>query len=457
MLNKISKGCVNVMQKLLPDPFIFCIILTIFVFVVAMPLTGQGPVEMFNHWGNGVWGLLAFSMQMALVLVLGTAFATAPAVKRFLQTLAAVPKTPFQAIFFVTFISILACWLNWGFGLIVGAMLAKETAKILKKVDYRLLIASAYSGFVVWHAGISGSVPLTIAGTSEAEIAAMTAQTGGVITSSIPIGDTVFALWNLVACLAILIILPYVNAKMHPSEKDTFIVNAAILHEEEKVYKKAETPAEKMESSLILSYSMVTLGAAYIIYQIIKGTFNLNLNTVNLIFLVLGIAFHQTPIRYVNAVSDAARGAAGIILQFPFYAGIQGLMVGANAVTGASFAGVISNAFVAIATPATFPLFTFWSAGIVNFFVPSGGGQWAVQAPIMLPAAAELGVSPALTSMSIAWGDAWTNLLQPFWALPALGLAKLGAKDIMGYCLVGLIVSGVIVCICLLAAGMMGV
>lgn len=132
-------------------------------------------------------------------------------------------------------------------------------------------------------------------------------------------------------------------------------------------------------------------------------------------------------------------------------------MVGANAVTGASFAGVISNAFVAIATPATFPLFTFWSAGIVNFFVPSGGGQWAVQAPIMLPAAAELGVSPALTSMSIAWGDAWTNLLQPFWALPALGLAKLGAKDIMGYCLVGLIVSGVIVCICLLAAGMMGV
>lgn len=456
MLNKISKGCVNVMQRLLPDPFIFCIILTVFVFLVAMPLTGQGPVEMFNHWGNGVWGLLAFSMQMALVLVFGTAFATAPAVKKFLQTLALVPKTPFQAIFFVTFISTMACWLNWGFGLIVGAILAKETAKVMKKVDYRLLIASAYSGFVVWHAGISGSVPLTIAGTSEAEIAAMSKQTAGVITSTIPIGNTVFAGWNLIACLAILVILPLVNAKMHPSEKETFIVDPAILLDEERVYKKPETPAEKMENSMLLSYCVVAIGGAYIIYQIVKGTFNLNLDTVNLIFLVLGVAFHKTPIRYVDAVADAAKGAAGIILQFPFYAGIQGLMVGANAVTGASFAGVISNAFVAIATPVTFPLFTFWSAGIVNFFVPSGGGQWAVQAPIMLPAAAKLGVSPALTSMAIAWGDAWTNLLQPFWALPALGLAKLGAKDIMGYCLVGLVVSGVIVSACLLVAGAFG-
>ena len=131
-------------------------------------------------------------------------------------------------------------------------------------------------------------------------------------------------------------------------------------------------------------------------------------------------------------------------------------MVGANPETGVSFAGVISQAFVSISNATTFPLFTFWSAGIVNFFVPSGGGQWAVQAPIMLPAAQDLGVSPALTSMAIAWGDAWTNLLQPFWALPALGMAKLGARDIMGYCVIGLIVSGIIVSGCLLVAGALG-
>ena len=452
MLNKISKACVNVVQRLLPDPFIFCIMLTVFTFVVAMPLTGQNPIQMVQHWGNGVWGLLLFSMQMALVLVLGSAMASAPVVKKVLVKLASIPKTPFQAIFLVTFVAVIACWANWGFGLIVSAIFAKEIAKQLKNVDYRLLIASAYSGFVVWHAGISGSVPLTIAAVTDA----VTAQTNGVLTESVPTTMTVFAPWNVAACLLILVILPVVNAKMHPSPKDTFIVDPKILEEEVPVFKKPETPAEKMENSVILAASVVVLGVAYIVFDIMNGTFTLSLNSVNLIFLVLGVAFHKTPISYVRAIMDSAKGAGGIILQFPFYAGIQGLMVGANPETGVSFAGVISQAFVSISNATTFPLFTFWSAGIVNFFVPSGGGQWAVQAPIMLPAAQDLGVSPALTSMAIAWGDAWTNLLQPFWALPALGMAKLGARDIMGYCVIGLIVSGIIVSGCLLVAGALG-
>lgn len=452
MLSKISKACVNVVQRFLPDPFIFCILLTMFVFVVAMPLTGQGPLQMVQHWGNGVWGLLLFSMQMALVLVLGSAMASAPIIKKVLVKLASIPKTPFQAIFLVTFVAVIACWANWGFGLIVSAIFAKEIAKQMKNVDYRLLIASAYSGFVVWHAGISGSVPLTIASVTDA----VTAQTNGVLTESVPTTMTVFAPWNLAACLLILIVLPVVNAKMHPAPKDVFVVDPEILKEEEPVFKKPETPAEKLENSVILSGCIVIMGIVYIVYQIINGAFSLSLDSVNLIFLVLGIAFHKTPIGYVRAIMEAAKGAGGIILQFPFYAGIQGLMVGANPETGVSFAGVISQAFVSISNATTFPLFTFWSAGIVNFFVPSGGGQWAVQAPIMLPAAQDLGVSPALTAMSIAWGDAWTNLLQPFWALPALGMAKLGARDIMGYCVVGLIVSGIIISGSLLMAGALG-
>lgn len=452
-MKRISKFFVNIVQRWLPDPFIFCILLTAFVFIVAMPLTDQGPLDMVKHWGNGVWGLLLFSMQMALVLVLGSAMASAPIVKKGLEKLASIPKKPVQAILLVTFVALIVCWLNWGFGLIVGAILAKEIAKKLKTVDYRLLIASAYSGFVVWHAGISGSIPLTIAAVNDAVVV----QTGGVITESISTAQTVFAPWNIVACLLILIALPIINAMMHPSKEDTVVVDPAVLEDEVVVYKKPETPAEKMENSVILSLCVVVLGAAYIIYQIVNGTFSLSLNTVNLIFLVLGVLFHKTPISYVRAITDAAKGAGGIILQFPFYAGIQGLMVGANAVTGQSFAGVISEAFVNISNQTTFPLFTFFSAGIVNFFVPSGGGQWAVQAPIMLPAAAKIGVSPALTSMAIAWGDAWTNMLQPFWALPALGLAKLGARDIMGYCVVALIVSGIIVSGCLLFAGFMGV
>ncbi len=452
MLNKLSKGCVNVVQRLLPDPFIFCIILTIFVFLVAMPLTGQGPLEMVQHWGNGVWGLLSFSMQMALVLVLGSAMASAPVIKKVLVRMASIPKTPAQAIFFVTFIALIACWANWGFGLIVGAIFAKEVAKQVKGVDYRLLIASAYSGFVIWHAGMSGSIPLTVATVTEA----VTQQTNGVLTESLPTSTTILSSWNLICCLILLILLPVVNAKMHPKPEDVFSIDPKLLEDPEVEYKAPETPAEKLENSILLSGFIVVLGATYIIYKIVQGTFSLSLDSVNLIFLLLGIALHKTPIAYVRAVTDAAKGSAGIILQFPFYAGIQGLMVGQSVVTGLSFAGVISEAFVKIANHITFPLFTFWSAGIVNFFVPSGGGQWAVQAPIMMPAGETLGVSQSLTAMAIAWGDSWTNMLQPFWALPALGIAKLGARDIMGYCIITLFVSGIVISATLLTAGALG-
>ena len=182
-----------------------------------------------------------------------------------------------------------------------------------------------------------------------------------------------------------------------------------------------------------------------------KNGANINLNTVNFIFLILGIACHKTPAAYVKAIEEATKGAAGIILQFPFYAGIMGMMTfclkdADGAAIGGSLAGVISEFFVTISNTITFPLFTFLSAGIVNFFVPSGGGQWTVQGPIMMPAGEKIGVDPAVTGMAIAWGDAWTNMVQPFWALPALGIAGLSARDIMGYCIITLLFTGIVVC-----------
>lgn len=451
MFKKIANVCVAIMQKYLPDPFLFCIILTVAVFIAAMPLTGQGPLAVVRHWGDGVWSLLAFAMQMALVLVLGTAMATSPPMQKVLKWLAGIPKTAFQSIVFVTFIALVACWINWGFGLIVGAILAKEVAKQGRRVDYRLLIASAYSGFLIWHGGISGSIPLTIANVTES----VTAQTGGVLTASVPTSTTIFAPFNLMICVAFLLVLPVVNALMHPSDSDIVVIDPKLLREEpEKVFPR-NTPAEKLESCRYLSLVVVLLCLVWLAHYFATTGFTLNLNVVNLIFLMLGVFFHGTPIRYVTAIGEAIKGAGGILLQFPFYAGIMGIMVGANIVTGATLAGVISHAFVAIANDVTFPLFSFLSAGIVNFFIPSGGGQWAVQGPILMPAGAALGASPAVTAMAIAWGDAWTNMIQPFWALPALGIAKLGARDIMGFCIVDLFVSGLIVCLVFLGLGLL--
>ena len=447
MFKKFTNGCVKLVQRFLPDAFVFCIILTIVVFIAAMPVAGMNPIEVANAWGSGVWGLLAFSMQMALVLVLGSALANAPAIKRIIVKLAGVPKKPAGAVAFVTIISAICCFINWGFGLIIGALLAKEVAKKIKGLDYRLIIAAAYSGFVIWHSGISGSIPL---GMTALDVDGTVANTGGAGTEVVPTSQTIFSAWNLIMVVAVVVVVAIVNAKMHPDAKDVVSIDPKLLEDApeavETKAKKDRTPAEKLENSMILSYIVVVIGAVYLIYYFVNAGSILNalsLNIVNLIFLILGIAFHKTPIGYVKAIMESAESAGGIILQFPFYAGIQGMMVTAGS-NGVSLASAISNGFVSISTPRTFPVLCYLAAGIVNFFVPSGGGQWAVQGPIMMPAGLKLGVTPAVTAMGIAWGDAWTNMLQPFWALPALGIAGLGARDIMGYCAIVLIVSGIV-------------
>ena len=446
LFKKFTNGCVTLVQNFLPDAFIFCIILTLVVFIAAVPVTRMSPLDITQAWGKGVWELLGFSMQMALVLVLGTAFATAPVVKRFIAWLGSIPQTPASAIVFVTVISTIASWANWGFGLVVGAILAKEVAKKVRDVDYRLIVASAYSGFVVWHAGFSGSIPLQLSSAATPEaLEKITAQTAGAVTEVIPVTRTIFSAWNLIVVLVIMVVISFVNVKMHPDKEHTVSVDPALLKDEEEVVTVPSTPAEHFENSMALSILTALLGTVSLFYSFIKaGRVDISLNVVNMIFLILGILAHKTPISYVRAITSASKSAGGIILQFPFYAGIMGMMTLAGP-NGQSLAGAISHFFVSISNPTTFPLFTFLSAGIVNFFVPSGGGQWAVQAPIVMPAGLQLGVDPAVSAMGIAWGDAWTNMLQPFWALPALGIAGLGARDIMGYCTIILIVTGIII------------
>lgn len=443
MFQKIINSCVKLVQRYLPEPFIFAIILTVVAIIVAIPICDQSLMEVVENWGDGVWSLLAFSMQMALVLVCGSALAAAPIVKKGISRLASAPKTPAGAIAFVSAISSIACWLNWGFGLIVGAILAKEVARKLRGVDYRLLIASAYSGFVVWHSGISGSVPLSMATAGDA----LTKATNGIVSEPIALSETIFSIYNFGIALGVIVALVVVNALMHPKGGNVICVDPSLLEETcTECNKRAETPAEKMEGSRILTWIISILGLSSLVIKLFVRGGGLDLNSVIMLFLFIGLLAHKTPIGYVNAFTCAASGAAGILLQFPFYAGIMGIITGTGA-SGLSLAGEISDAFISISNKTTFPLLTFLSAAIVNVFVPSGGGQWAVQAPIMFPAGAQLGVDPAVTGMAIAWGDAWTNLIQPFWAIPALAIAKLNAKDIMGFCLIDLLVTGVIICL----------
>ncbi|MCQ2260435.1 MAG: short-chain fatty acid transporter [Bacteroidales bacterium] len=437
------KFCVKLVQRWLPEPFIFAIILTLVAGCLAMPICHQTPIEVVENWGGGVWNLLAFAMQMALVLVCGSTLAAAPAVKRVISKLASVPRTPAAAIALVTAVSALACWLNWGFGLIVGVIFAKEIAKKLQGVDYRLLIASAYSGFVVWHAGLSGSIPLTMATPGEA----LTKATNGVLTEPVPVSQTILDPHNLIIVALVIVAIVITNSLMHP-KKDVVSVDPALLDEPASTPAPAaenRTPAQRMEQSKVLSWIVALMGFSYLVIHLGFRDGAFDLGSVIMLFLFLGVLLHGTPLAYVRAFTKAATGAAGIILQFPFYAGIMGIITGVGA-SGICFGTVISNACISISTPTTYPLLTFLCAALLNMFVPSGGGHWAIQAPIMFAAGADLGVDPGLTGTAIAWGDAWTNLIQPFWAIPALAIAKLDAKDIMGFCLIDLLVSGIIIC-----------
>jgi short-chain fatty acids transporter len=411
-----------------------------------MPICHQTPIEVVEHWGGGVWNLLAFAMQMALVLVCGSTLASAPIVKKGISALASIPKTPAAAIALVTAVAAIACWLNWGFGLIVGVIFAKEIARKLPNVDYRLLIASAYSGFVVWHAGLSGSIPLTMATPGEA----LTKATNGILTEPVPVSQTILNPYNLVIVAVVIVAIVITNTLMHP-KKDIVTVDPALLAEDSHSSNQAikqssnQTPAQRMEQSRLLSWIVAIIGFAYLIIHLGFRGGSFDLGSVIMLFLFLGVLLHGTPLAYVRAFTHAATGAAGIILQFPFYAGIMGIITGVGA-SGICFGTVIANACIDISTPVTYPLLTFLCAAVLNMFVPSGGGHWAIQAPIMFTAGANLGVDPGLTGTAIAWGDAWTNLIQPFWAIPALAIAKLDAKDIMGFCLIDLLITGIIIC-----------
>lgn len=429
----ITRFSNSLMEKYLPDPFLFVIILTVVIFILGLGLTDSSPVQMVAFWGEGFWALLAFSMQMVLVLVTGFVLASSPIFKKGLGKLASFPNSPGSAIILVTLVSLAASWINWGFGLVVGALFAKELAKRVEGVDYRLLIASAYSGFIIWHAGFSGSIPLSIATEGHPF-----ADKIGII----PTSATIFATYNLIIVVALVIIVPVLNRLMMPKAEDTVTVDPKLLVDPivEDVPAKADmTPAERLENSWMLSMIIGLMGIAFIVYYFVQNGFALTLDLVNFMFLFLGIIFHGTPRKYLIAVQEAVKGAGAIIVQFPFYAGIMGMM------TASGLAAIMSQAFVNISTAETLPLFAFLSAGLVNFFVPSGGGQWAVQAPIMLEAAEMLGSDPAKVAMAVAWGDAWTNMIQPFWALPALAIAGLKAKDIMGFCVIVLVVSGIVI------------
>ncbi|THE10344.1 short-chain fatty acid transporter [Bacillus timonensis] len=425
----VTRFFVRLVQRFLPDAFIFAIILTFLVFVLGILFTDSGPVQMVSHWGTGFWDLLAFTMQMSLVVVTGYVLANAPVIKNFLARLSKLAKTPAHAVMLVTFVAAIACLINYGFGLVVGALFAIHVARQVPSADFRILVAGAYSGFLVWHGGFSASIPLTVATSGH-----FLEEKMGVI----PVSETLFSPSNLFIVAVLVITLPIFNRFLMKSGNTLYQDRSGWVIPEETVPKEVKTPstpAEKIENSVIVSMLIGIMGLGFIVYHFVTKGFDLNINIVNFIFLFLGILLHKTPKQFLDTVTNGVKNAGGIIIQFPFYAGIMGM------VTLSGLSQEMALWFVSFANAHTLPFFSFLSGGLINIFVPSGGGQWAVQGPIMIEAASAINADLAKTAVGVAWGDAWTNMIQPFWALPALAIAGLHIRDIMGFCVMILLYS----------------
>lgn len=438
---KLTDGLISIMQKYLPSSFVLALILAFTVFVVGIVFTESTMMDMVDYIGMGMFELVGFTMQMVLILVTGHALANSPIVLRFLRKLAHIPNNRVSAVVFTAFVSYLCTYLHWGFGLVAGALLAKEIATINygKKIHYPILVAAAYSGNIA--RGPSSSIFL---GPTSAGHAAE-----GVV-GIIPLSDTLLMPENILMTLVLLLIIPIVYKFMTPRAEESLEIHANILENdranENEAAKQRDaeaqsaTLAEKLDNSKLVAWIIPTIVSVYIFGYFSKvGFLGLDINTIILIFLVLGMFAHQTPNRYAAALKSATATADSMILQFPIYAAIMVML------RETGMAGAISDFFVNISNADTLPLYTFYSSSLINFFIPSGGGLWAIQGPIALRAATELHASIEATMVGLAWGDTWSSQIQPFWALPLLAIAGLDVKDIMGYCAMIFLVSGVVI------------
>ena len=432
----------NLMDRYLPDPLVIAMILTVLTMILAITFQGSSPFQVVDYWGEGFWGLLSFTMQMTVVLLAGYVLAKTPPVDRFLDVLTSKISSPRAAIVAATLVGGIGSWLNWGFGLVMGGIVAQKLAMNVKGLHYPLAIAAGYSGFAVYGIGLSGSVPLLLATPGNF----MEEQVG-----LIPLTDTLFSPYLLLTNLAVFIILPIFNMLLHP--KDPAKVRE-INREDfpavsvEPVQESTPTIASRLNNSRVVGIGFGLIAMLFAVRYFVKGG-TLNLDTVNFMFLFIGILLFMRPSAFLAAVNDGIKVVAGIIIQYPFYAGIMGIL------SASGLAVALADAFGTFATAETLPFWSFISGGILNILMPSGGGQFAVQGPVMAEAAAALGADHAATAVAVQIGDQWTNMVQPFWVLPVLAISGLKLRDVMGYMVLILIVLGIIFAVSVLAWGFM--
>lgn len=444
MLTKLGERFTLLFQKYMPDAFVFAIILTLITVISAKIWTDTDAINIIVAWYDGFWSLLEFGMQIILIIVTGYAIALSSTVNKGIDKLTKFIKTPTQVYFFVVFIGVLLSLISFGW-VVITCVLARALAQRIQGINYPFLVACVYFSFCAWVCGLSSSIPLLLGTDNNYLIKS------GVLSETIPTIYTLGSTLNIVTILLFLVFAPFFILVIAPRIKnfkelkdmsDGSALEDSISIKEEAQNSKLQIGAvsDTLNNGMLLQIFIVLMGLTYIIYHFYKNGFNLNFNIMIFIFLIVGLALHKTPMRYVIAMKRSSSNISGILYQYPFYAGIMGIMLTTG--LGEQLADIIAS----VATIDTYPFFAFVTGGLINFAIPSAGGEFAVVGPSVINAVTEIGsglpetevtAMIARASLSIAYGESLTNLLQPFFLLlvfPIMGKGlKIQARDVMGY------------------------
>lgn len=420
-------------ERWIPDAWVVALILTIPVFFATIIWGGVNPLGATKAWGEGIWSLLELMAQFSFAIVVAYAVATAPPVSRALNRLASIPNAdkPWQALLLMALFAYTTGWINWAVTIVASAVFVPYVARNNPKVDYRLLVTAAYLGIgTIWHAGLSSSAPL-IAATPDNFMIQQ-----GILDSVIPVNETIFTPWNIILSLVVVVVGTSVVLALSPPPDKAYTVAPEEL--EDIIGARATerpsgrlTPAQRMEwwPGFNIIFGLAVGG--YFVYVVAtEGFKGWTINTYNLLFLSLAMLLHFRPRPFLDACEGGVRGAWGVLIVFPFFAGIFGM------VQFTGLGAALADLFASIATTDTFAPIVYLYSGVLNYFVPSGGAKFAIEAPYILPAGEAVGFSNAATTMAYAWGDMMSDMIQPFWAIALLAIVRLKFGQIMGYCVV---------------------
>ena len=428
-IQRVGEALSSFSERWMPDSMIIVWLLTFITIALVLALRLASPAQAVTAWGKGFWELLPTSMQICIMLLSGYVVARAPILTRWLKRLAnlASPEKPAQAVLLVSLFSMLTAYVHWGLSLMGSSMLTVFVVRRVPKVDYRLLVASAYLGMgCTWHAGLTGTAPLW-ANTPDNPL--MKRQ---ILSYLIPQTETIFTPFNITLLIIVIVSVSALMYYLHSSDPRNQLSQERLDSLEIPELPKRPTTvsfAERMTWWPVFNIAIATLGAIWIASQARDAqniTQLFTFDNTNFLFLMLGLALHYRPIYFIKAVEEACRSVWGIIIQFPFYAGIFGLF------TYTTLGERLALSFAALGTSQTFPLLTYWYVGILNYFVPSGGSEWLITSPYLVPAATKVGVPTELLILSFAWGNMMTDMIQPFFAIPLLSIAKVQFREIMG-------------------------